>query len=294
MEFVLWILALVISLAIAHFYYRRSGKSLSFYLLFDDQPLSRVDPTVRERLSIAFSYPEAPGSPVEPGRGNLSTSPISNLHHIQVIIFNSGVKAITFNESPIIEIPGDVTILDASLIYQKPPDLDADIARLPSEEGKDQKVRIATKMLNKGELVVIKFLFSEAIDSAKLKLHLLAEDLPRNIVIRPIPREATKSRWEATDIAAIIVGVTCILLGAATVALAAHALHTNPPPSMEKFGIFGFIEHLTFINYMCAVSFIGSVFLGFFGAVISFGIGIQPLFQRDRVVLPIGLRPPGQ
>ena len=294
MEYILWILATVISLAIAHFYYRLSGKSLSFYLLFDDEPLSRVDPAVRDRLSIAFSYPEAPDNPGELGQKNPIASPITNLHHIQVIIFNSGIKAITFNESPIIEIPSCGTILDASLIYQKPSDLEANIARLPAEEGKDQKVIVATKMLNKGDLIVIKFLFSEAIDSGKLKLHLLAEDLPRNILIKPIPREATKSRWEAADVAAIVVGAICGLLGAAMVTLASHAWHTDPPPSIDKLGLLGFIEHLSFINYMCIVSFIGSVLLGFVGAAIGYGFGVHPLFQRNRVVLPVDLRPPGQ
>jgi len=291
MEYVLWILALVISIVIARFYHRRSGKLLSFYLLFDDQPLSRIDPTVRDRLSIGFSYPEAPG---DPGQKNPAAIPVANLHHIQVIILNNGVKAITFSEYPVIEIPRRVAILDASLIYQMPSDLEADIARLPAEEGRDQKVVVTTKMLNRDELLVIKFLLSEAIDSSELKLHLLAEDLPRNILIKPIPREATKSRWEATDVSAIVVGAVCALLGAAVVTLAAHSVHTNPLPSVEKLNFLGFIQHLSFINWMCFVSFIGSVFLGFFGAAIGYGIGIHPLFQRDRVVLPVDLRPPGR
>ena len=294
MELSLWIVALLASIAIAHFYFGRSGKSLSFYLLLDDQPLSRVDSTVRERLSIAFSYPEAPDNPGVAGPANRPSSAVGELHHLQVILYNSGVKAITFNESPTIEIPRRATILDASVIYQNPDDLEAVVARLPVDDNKDQIVRIAVRMLNKGEFLVIKFLLSEAIGAGSLKLHLLAEDIPRNITIKPLPPEATKSMFEAASISAIVIGVMCALSGVATAILAAAMLRNNPLPSISEVGVLGFAKNLSLLNYVSVVSFVSVFFLGIFGVAIGFGVGIQPMFRRHRIILPVDLRPPGQ
>jgi len=263
-------------------------------LLLDDQPLSRVDSTVRERLSIAFSYPEAPNNPGVAGPASRPSSVVGELHHIQVILYNSGVKAITFNESPTIEIPRRATILDASVIYQKPDDLEVVVARLPVDDNKDQIVRVAVRMLNKSEFLVIKFLLSEAIGAADLKLHLLAEDLPRNIAIKPLPPEATKSMFEAASVPAIVIGVMCAFCGVATAILATAMLKSSPLPSISEIGFLGFIKSISLLNYVSLVSFVSVFFLAVFGVAIGFGIGLQPMFRRHRIVLPIDLRPPGQ
>lgn len=289
MDLILWIVALIASVVIAQIYFRRTGKALSFYLLLDDQPLSRVDQDVRKRLSINFSYPVAPdGANSQP---ESRSTEVKDLHHVQVVIYNNGVKAVTFTEAPTIEIPLSANILDASVIYQKPEDLEAAVARLPVADGKDQTVRIALRMLNRSEFVVVKFLLSQAIDAKALKLHLLAEDLDRNIKIKHLPADATKSRFEATDFAAITVGVFCILCGAATADLASAMLSKSPLPSISKLGLVGFFQQLSVDNCASLFSFISVVLLGLFGAALVYGIGIQPILLRDRVVLPKDLRP---
>lgn len=291
MELVLWIVALVASIAITHFYFQRSGKSLSFYLLLDDQPLSRVDLTVRERLSIVFSYPEAPGNLGVAAPTNKPPSIIGELQHLQVIVSNSGVKAITFSEAPTIEIPHHAEILDTSVIYQNPDDLNVEVARPPAGNEKNQIVRVALKMLNKGEFVVIKFLLSEAIRAGDLKLHLLAEDLPRNIAIKPLPPEATKSMFEEANIPALVIGFACALCSIATAIVTTALLERISFPSFYQVGFFGFFKSLTLLNVVSLVSFVSVFFLLIFAGAVGFGIGAQPIFRRHRIVLPVELRP---
>lgn len=293
MDLFLWFLAIPVSAAVTYIFFRKSGKSLSFYLLVDDQPLSKVDASVRERLNISFSYPEPPNSSGLEGPENQHSKVIGNLHHLQVVIYNSGLRAITFNNAPTIEIPRTASILDASVIYQMPADLGASIARLPVEEGKDQTVRLAVQMLNKGEFAVVKFLLSEAINARDLKVHLLAEELGRSITIKQLPAEATKPMFEAASIGAVTFGLVCLFSAAATGALATSMLKTSPLPSVLQVGVFGFIKNFSLINAFSLVSFIAAFILLVFGLAIGFGLGLQPMFRRHRIVLPSELRPPG-
>lgn len=293
MDVFLWFLAIPMSFAVGYFFFRKSGKSLSFYLLVDDQPLSKVDADVRGRLSIVFSYPEAPETHRIEGPENQPTLNIRDLHHVQVVIYNSGVKAITFTEAPTIEIPRMASILDASVIYQMPADLGASLARLPVEDGKDQTVRFAVRMLNKGEFAVIKFLLSESISAHDLKIHLLAEELDRSIAIRRLPVAATKSMFEEASIGAMIFGVLCMLLAASTGALATSMLRRSPLPDIWQVGVLGFIKNLSLINVVALASFASVFMLAVFGFAVGYGIGAQPMFRRHRIVLPNELRPPG-
>lgn len=293
MDLLLWFLAIPVTVAVSYFFFRKSGKSLSFYLLVDDQPLSKVDAAVRERLSIVFSYPEAPNSPGMQGPENRPSRNISDLHHLQVVLYNSGVKAITFTEAPTIQIPWRASILDASVIYQMPGDLGASLDRLPVEDGKDQTVRLAVRMLNKGEFAVIKFLLSEAINAHDLKMHLLAEELDRSIAIKKLPAAATKPMLEEASVGATIFGVLCMVLAASTGALASSMLGRSPLPSIWQVGVWGFIKNLSLVNVVTLASFISVFMLALFGVAAGFGVGVQPMFRRHRIVLPPELRPPG-
>jgi len=291
MDLLLWLLAIPVSVAIGYIFFRKSGKALSFYLLVDDQPLSKVDASVRERLNISFSYPKAPNNQGLRESENEQLKIVGNLHHLQVVIYNSGLRAITFTEPPTIEIPRTASILDASVIYQKPSDLGASIVRLPVEDDKDQTVRLAVRMLNKGEFVVIKFLLSEAIDAHKLKVHLLAEELERSIPIKRLPAEATKPVFEEASLGAITFGFICLFSAAAAGAVTTAMLKMTPLPNLMQVGIWKFIKNFSLINGLSILAFVAVFILLIFGLVIGFGLGMQPIFRRHRIVLPAGLRP---
>jgi hypothetical protein len=292
MDVFLWALGIIVAIVVTHVYWQRPGKSLSFFLLVDDQPLSKVAAEVRDRLTIFFSYPVAPDTPSSQGPSSRPAYNIGSLHHIQVVIVNTGVKAITFLEAPIFEIPANAAILDALIIHQKPDDLEASLARLPVVAGENQLVRVALKMLNKGDLLVVKLLLSDSIDALELKLHLLAEDLPRNISIRAIPPASTKRWFQAADWRAVLFGILCLIGAAAIAALDTESLKSHPFPSLSS-GIQQFISEFSMMQLETILSFFGVFMLTFLGAGIGFGLGLQPMLRRPRAILPPDLRPPG-
>src|SRR6516225_8652420 len=128
MEILLWIVGIVLSIGIARHYYKQSfSKRLSFFLLVDDRPFLRIAPDVLERLKINYTLPP----PTPDSAQEISTQVISSIHHLQVIIANTGARAITFVESPTIEIPVNAAVLDATIIHQNPSDLEVSLLRQP-------------------------------------------------------------------------------------------------------------------------------------------------------------------
>jgi hypothetical protein len=296
MEHVLWVLAIIISIVIAHFYYRLSlNKALSFFLLLDDRPLSKVDPNVRARLAVKFSAPEPPPNPGNPApQGEvIAHEPIDigDLQHLQVVIANTGVRAITFQEAPILPISVDGLILDASIIHQCPLDLSASLARLPVDADGMQKTRITIPMLNRGEYVVVKFLLSGIADTSSLKLQSLAEDLPRSIPIKPLPANATKSIFEAIDWMAVWIGATCIAWAIGIYFVNRSAFAAHPLPDPFKAGVANFFHSTETIDIGLFISCTAVVGIGGLGAGLMFGMGLGAITKRHRIVLPKELRP---
>lgn len=298
MEYVLWVIGVVIAIVVAHAYYRLSiSKSLSFFLLHDDQPLSKVDPNVRSRLVVQFFKPEAPPSTNDafPLTGEAPSSQnatiVQALHHIQVLVANTGVRAISFTEAPTIEIPSGKLLLDASIIHQRPKDLGASLARLPVADDGVQRLRLAIPLLNRREFFIVKLLLSDVIAPLDIKVHLLAEDLDRTIGIRPLPANATKSVLEAFEWPAIWVGVLLIFCTTALLLVENAFYKLHPLPSILDVGITAYFSSLTAIHVELGLGFVGILAYGFIGIVLLFGIGLQSLTNWRRIVLPTEMRP---
>jgi hypothetical protein len=299
MDKILWIAGTLGALLIAHFYYRLTvSKSISFFLLLDDRPLSHVNPDVRARLTVHFFGPEPAPAPtnigdsitVERGRESIA---VGELQHLQVIVTNTGSRAISFAEAPTINLPNENVILDASIIYQKPEDLGASLTRLPVVDGGAQKIQLAVPLLNKGEFFVVKFLISDNIEAHSLKLHLLSEDLPRTVKIEPLPADATKSTLEAVDWRAIWIGGLLLTISISTYFTEAALYAMRPLPSIFSVGVKQFVGHLAPIHVAFLISFLGIIVVGLLGAISLFGMGLEPFFTRRRIVLPAELRPSG-
>jgi hypothetical protein len=296
MEATLWITGIVAAIIIAHVYYRLTvSKSLSFFLLVDDQPLSRVDQDVRNRLVVQFHDPEPPpandaANAITVNAGLRTT--VGALHHLQVIVANTGVRAITFAEAPNMTIPSSSQILDASLIYQKPADLGASVARLPVGDDGEQHVSLSVPMLNRNEFFVAKILLSEAINSRDLKLHLRAEELERTICIKELPPEDTKPLREAFEWPALWIGALLLIGAIGTGLVDREVYEASPLPSFQG----GFLQFWGSFRLVHAAMIMSALFTGLLGAVgalflISFGV--QPFVKWRRVVLPVELRPGG-
>ena len=299
METILWVIGILIALAIAHIYYRLSlSKSLSFFLLLDDQPLSRIDPNVRSRLRVQFFNPEgpppnvdAPNEVVDIQTGQHAV--IQALHHLQIIVANTGVKAISFTESPVIDIPAGKSVLDASIIHQRPLDLGASLARMPVKDDGIQKLSLSVKLLNRREYFIVKLLLSDVVNPSDLKVHLLAEDLERTISVKRLPANTTKSVLEALEWTAIWLGAVLSILVVALYFVASKLYELHPIPSPLDIGFGKFFLQLTFEQACLIGAYVGVAVFGFISAVLFFGIGLQSLTNWKRIILPAELRPPG-
>ena len=298
METAIWTLVgIAVTFGISHLYYRMgSSKSLGFFLLVDDQPLSRVDADVRERLVVQFFVPEAPeGVPghereyAAAERRNAIV--VGTLHHVQIVVANTGIKAISFNEAPTFDIPANSLILDASIIYKKPQDMTASIVRLPVAQGDMQVVQLAIKMLNRGEFVLVKLLLSEAVPREVLRLHLLAEDLPRTLTATPMPAQSTKSRIESIEWPAVVVGFICAVGAGFTYILAAAFLAEHPLPALFSKDPAAFFGAITSRHFAAGYCLVFAIVMGFFSTAILFGVGLTPGMKSRRFVLPSELRP---
>jgi hypothetical protein len=291
MEIVLWVGSVIVAVLISHFYYKRSiSKVLSFFLLLDDKPLSHVSPDVRERLEFTFkAAPEQPppdGGAV--GEGIVGALSIESLHHLQLVIANTGVRAISFKENPCISIPSDNLILDASLIYRKPRDLGAEIIRLPVGEDKCQKLKIAVPVLNRDEYVILKLLLSGEFDTSSLKLQLLSEDLERSIGVTELPPQATKSFRESIEWSAIWVGGILLLFCSSVLIISNSYDHLN---IVQWDGLVDFIKKWMDIDHIALIiSTVGATLFGLVGVALLFGIGLIPPFRKIRLVIPSELK----
>lgn len=286
LELGLWTASILIGLLVTHVYYRKSvGKRLSFFLLLDEQPFALVDRNVFERVKITFSIEPAPGA-------NLPEQPtgIRWIQHLQVIVANTGSRAITFNTPPALDLPAHCQILDATIIHQSPEDLGAKLARLPVERGQPQQTLFAVKMLNPGEYVLAKFLFGDIVATSDLKIHLLAEDLPRTIPIEALPVEATKTLFKSVEWSAVWVGLAFILSGVCIFLRIAENFAAHPLVGITE-GFFDFLFSIQLPHLELLVGFLSSMIAAGIGVGLIFQIGLKPLLKTKRVILPPELRP---
>ena len=284
----------ILGVACSYAFYRLAlRKTLSFLHLVDDQPLSRVNSDVRNRLVVRFFSPRPPPDTNNQagGEGEQDAREVGALQHLQFILMNSGLRGIKFEETPTLEIAADKVILDASIVHKHPADLKASINIRPVSEGGMQQIHFAVPLLNRGEYVLVKLLLSEAIDAGQLRLHLVAEDLPRQIVPKALPPDATRSLLESIEWSAIFVGSLFLACALAMYFVIIAGFTAHPIPEWTDAGLVTFKAKLEWIHLGLIVSSMGDALMGGLGAMIFFGIGFQSLTHRNRIVLPPELRP---
>ena len=287
------ILSYVAGLITSYVFYRLSlRKSLSFFLLLNDQPLALVNADVRERLQVQFFPPtEAPDQPNVEGHVIRQAYRVGALQHLQFIIRNSGIRGIKFDDMPTIELPSGTRILDATIIHKHPTELAATLDALPVNAEETQKLRVAIPLLNKAEFVVIKILLSDAIDISTLALHLSGEDLPRSISWKGLPPDATRPWLETIEWAPTIVGSILLLCAGAMSILSLGVYHSHVLLTSDE--TLGFLTTSAGISVVLALAAVGIFFFVVFGLVLMLGIGLQSVIRPKRIVLPSSLRPYG-
>lgn len=288
MDFNTWI-GVFAGSAVTFIFYRLSlRKKLDFFLILDDQPLSNVNEQVRERLVVGFLPPTPPSESPE------SKTPIEvgSLQHLQFIVKNGGLRGIKFEVPPWFELPQGTQLLDASVVYKLPADLEAALAIQPSVPGSPQKITISTPLLNRSEYILVKLLLAPAVDANALILHAVAEDLhARQFAVQQLPPEATKGLIESFSGSAIFAGLLFLFFGTCCVYISKVVLGDHLFPKLSFEHPLDFIAKLSWVNVAAPVSLMAGLILALLGAALAFDLGFQKFAFWKRVYIPPHLRP---
>ncbi len=200
------LIGIVVTFAVSRYYFQRSiNKRLGVYGLLNSSVFSGIASDVRKELHFRFQDRE-----------------VRELQQLVFLVSNDGEKAIRDVIEPLcLTIPADVEILDASVIHRRPEMLKVDLA---IEQSKSNSSRIVFHfpVLNKREFFVVKLLLSGSLSLGSLAFGVLGEDLPRSLVVQPVPPAAIRDsgysfEWVTALIASLVLGwlswlVYCLLL----------------------------------------------------------------------------------
>jgi hypothetical protein len=159
-----------------YFYVLSRRKSLGLYTLLNTNVFEGIKQDVREDLH--FSY-----------RGEK----IADLQQLEILFINIGERSIGKLLKPLhMELPAEIQVLDASILYRNPDELEASITHSAvSKEESSAQVFVDFPILNKGEYFVLKLLLSgKPPNSQLLSFSLLSDDMPRIVHVQTLPAMA--------------------------------------------------------------------------------------------------------
>jgi type II secretory pathway pseudopilin PulG len=261
------IIGILATVLVSRYYFHRSTvKRLSAFSLLVSHVFEGIDAHVRERLRFTF------GDEV-----------VDELSQVGFLIANTGERAISaFIESPRLELPRGSKVLDASIEYRNPEDLRVSL-RIDGEPPSQQTVTFDVPLLNTGEYFAVRLLINGTVRLRDLHLRLLGDDLPREIMLEPLPFQETMTRRTGVDWGAIAAGTLLLGLGF-SVGYSLWLLHRQ---QAELFALpwSSFRPSLQALPTHVAVAVVA--LLGIIGAAIGIGAGFGDAFARKpRFPLP--------
>lgn len=261
------LIGIIATVLVSRYYFRRSTKKeLSPYRLLESQIFAGIEPQVRRRLRFTFEDQE-----------------VEELSHLGLLIANTGERAISgFLEPPSITLPAGAKVLDATLEHRYPETLEASVI-VDGDVASGQRVSFRLPLLNKGEYFVVRLLISGDVSLGKLRLRLLADDLPREIRFTFLPYYATRTRRAGVEWGAIGGGASLLALAFCS-GYVLRLLH-GYRPSLFLLPWSTFEPSFESIAAHVAVAI--TLLLGVLGAVVSIGAGLSEAFSRGpRFPLP--------
>jgi hypothetical protein len=187
------IVGVLATVFVGQYYFRRTvNKSLGVYGLLNSYVFAGIAGDVRRQLNFRFQDKD-----------------VKELQQLVFLVANDGEKAIRDMMAPMkLSIPGNVEVLDASIIHKKPDDLTATIA-IKEEAQSTTGLCLDFPLLNKGEFFVVKLLLSGQLPIEKVRFAVLAEDLPRSLSVMPAPptalrEEGFRVEWSLAVVATLI------------------------------------------------------------------------------------------
>lgn len=161
-------------LASRHYYRRSVDKELTPFIQLQSNVLSHIESDVKSDLHIEYR-----GTKVE------------NLQQLQVLMANTGERAIRDVIKPLrLELPENVEIMDASILYVSPEGRDVSF-NLPEST----TIEFNFPLLNKDEFFIFKLLLKGAPKRNELKFGIVASDLPPKLA----PKRLTYRQIEGDD-----------------------------------------------------------------------------------------------
>src|SRR5690554_5876729 len=106
------IIGIIATVLVSRYYFKRTiNKSITPYIITNNSIFAGIDHSVRPNLKFTFQEKE-----------------ITDLHQLEFIIANDGEKAVSNCIEPLsLTFSKDVEILDSTILYKEPQDLDAKV-----------------------------------------------------------------------------------------------------------------------------------------------------------------------
>jgi hypothetical protein len=262
------LIGILATIIISRYYYKRTTrKKLTSYLTLSVRIFAGIEKNVRDLLRFTFKNIE-----------------VTDLHQIEFLIANDGEKAISNYIEPLtLELPNNVQILDASILYRNPKDLKVDISPVEQKTG-TSTIIFNFPLLNKGDYFLVKFLLSGYINTDNLKFHILCDDLPRTLKPKWLPSGVTRKNSSIIDWGAT--GVGLLLLFFATALLYIFYLLYSVKPEFFPYPWSTFKPTFQGVSSLILCGF-GILVSCFAALVFLIGIGLEDIFSRTpRLSLP--------
>lgn len=206
------VIGVIATIIVSRYYFRRSvNTSLGVYGLLNSYVFAGITDDVRTRLHFRFEGRE-----------------VQELQQLVFLVANDGERPIRAPIRPLcLSVPPSVELLDASIIHRRPEGLEIAITQ-SAAGGKGSSIAFEFPLLNKGEFFVAKLLISGRFPVGDVRFTILAEDLPRSLVVRATPPAALQDAAFRVDWALASVGSFLILFDA-WIARALYTLRAARP-----------------------------------------------------------------
>lgn len=264
------VIGVVATLAVAHYYFRRTvSKELTVYLQSSAQLFRGVASEVRRQLVIEYK-----GVAVD------------HLQEMQFLIANTGERAIRDVIAPLtVTLPDEAFLLDAALLHTNPEE--RQITLVPAEH----LLSFNFPLLNRDEFFVVRLLVRGRVAAEKLRFTLTADDLPP--VLTPIwtPPDLVKSDEKRSFEYPLLIGSAFV--GAIGWAIAWLVYHTWTILPHTREGFWSFVPD-QFVGFLAsvfaavpAIILIVAAVLMFFGAFGDFSFPPRKRFVVPKDILRI-------
>jgi len=236
-----------------HYYRRSVDKELTPFVQLQSNVLSHIDKDVKSELHIEYKGVK-----------------VDNLQQLQFLVANTGERAIRDVIKPLrLELPDDVEIMDASLLYIAPEGREVSLAI--SEPA--HSIEFNFPLLNKDEFFIFKLLIKGAPARKDLKFSIVADDLPPELKIRRLTynqiEKEIKGDKSEFELGLLIAGLVFLVLSFFT-GILAHYIQVDSFPRIESEN-FAWVNSIPFITISSIIGYILTGILALVGGMMAVG-----------------------